>query len=323
MKPMHNNMRRNNRHRSGGGNNAGGGNHRGGNSFRPYSRNQMFDSNGPDGRTRGTAQQVYEKYLQQARDASASGDPVRAESLLQHAEHYFRILASFNEGQQGQPATQRYDQYGDEIEAQDGDGDQPNGGSGPQPAASNYPAPYSVYADNAGAQQPAGYDGQQQQNGQRQRWPRQQQQAPVTEENGQPAAQQNQNWGQSAAVAPRQENPRPEQQRTEPRNDPRRQRWEQQRQQAAPVQSDVSAELDDSLPAFLTGAPSILPVAPPMATNPVSAMAVALGEAPAESEATIAPDLPSYEANEVAAIAEGDAAEKPKRRGRPARSKTE
>ncbi len=313
MKPMHNNnMRRNNRHRSGGGNNSGGGNRGGGgNNFRPYNRNQMFDSNGPDGRTRGTAQQVYEKYLQQARDASASGDPVRAESLLQHAEHYFRILASFNEGQQTQPTTQRYDQYGDEIDSQDGDSEQPNGGLGPQPTAPNYPQPYGVYAENTGQNQ---HSPEGQPVSQRQRWPRP---AQTSQEDGQPAAQQpyapqqNQNWGQQSAV------PRTEvqnQQRTELRTDPRRQRWEQQRQQAvAPVQqNDVETELDDGLPAFLMGAPSILPVAPPMATNSVSPMAVALNEAPADSEATIAPDMP--ENNSVDA-----AGEKPKRRGRPAR----
>ncbi len=56
------------------------------------SRNQTFDSNGPEGRVRGTAQQVYDKYLALARDAQAAGDRVLAENFLQFAEHYFRIL---------------------------------------------------------------------------------------------------------------------------------------------------------------------------------------------------------------------------------------
>lgn len=60
-------------------------------------RNQTFDSNGPDVRIRGNAHQVYEKYLGLARDASTAGDRVLAESLFQHADHYFRIYSAFNE----------------------------------------------------------------------------------------------------------------------------------------------------------------------------------------------------------------------------------
>lgn len=54
--------------------------------------NRSYDSNGPDVRVRGTANQVYEKYQALARDAQASGDRVAAENLMQHAEHYYRIL---------------------------------------------------------------------------------------------------------------------------------------------------------------------------------------------------------------------------------------
>lgn len=56
-------------------------------------RNQNFDSNGPQGRIRGNAKQIYEKYLQQAKDAISAGDRVLAESLHQHADHYGRIAA--------------------------------------------------------------------------------------------------------------------------------------------------------------------------------------------------------------------------------------
>jgi Domain of unknown function (DUF4167) len=55
-------------------------------------RNQTFESNGPDGKIRGTAQQVYERYLALGRDASSSGDPIAAESFYQHGEHYYRML---------------------------------------------------------------------------------------------------------------------------------------------------------------------------------------------------------------------------------------
>ncbi len=58
--------------------------------------NRTFDSNGPDVKIRGTAAHIYEKYQLLARDANASGDRVGAENYLQHAEHYYRILAAFN-----------------------------------------------------------------------------------------------------------------------------------------------------------------------------------------------------------------------------------
>src|SRR5690554_1087655 len=54
--------------------------------------NQQLDSNGPEGRVRGTASHIYERYLIQARDAQMGGDNVLAENLYQHAEHYFRVL---------------------------------------------------------------------------------------------------------------------------------------------------------------------------------------------------------------------------------------
>ena len=59
-----------------------------------YNPNRVYDSNGPEIKIRGTATHVYEKYLQLARDSNASGDRIVAESYLQHAEHYFRIMAA-------------------------------------------------------------------------------------------------------------------------------------------------------------------------------------------------------------------------------------
>lgn len=53
---------------------------------------RSFESSGPDVKIRGTAAHVAEKYMSLARDAHASGDPVTAESYLQHAEHYNRII---------------------------------------------------------------------------------------------------------------------------------------------------------------------------------------------------------------------------------------
>ena len=55
--------------------------------------NRVFDSAGPEGKVRGTPQQIVEKYSQLARDAQLSGDRVAAESFMQHSEHYSRMLA--------------------------------------------------------------------------------------------------------------------------------------------------------------------------------------------------------------------------------------
>ena len=67
-------------------------------------KNQTFDSNGPNIKIRGSAHQIFERYLALAREATASGDPVAAENFYQHAEHYFRIDNARREGnQQGTP----------------------------------------------------------------------------------------------------------------------------------------------------------------------------------------------------------------------------
>lgn len=56
--------------------------------------NRVFDSSGPEGKVRGTPQQVIDKYNQLARDAQVSNDRIGAENFLQHAEHYTRLLNS-------------------------------------------------------------------------------------------------------------------------------------------------------------------------------------------------------------------------------------
>lgn len=73
------------------------------------SSHRNFDSNGPDVKIRGTANTIFERYCQLARDANASGDRIAAENYLQHAEHYYRIMLAqgvtpmqrANNGQQG------------------------------------------------------------------------------------------------------------------------------------------------------------------------------------------------------------------------------
>lgn len=103
-----------NKNRSRGRNNNGGRKH-----VNPLSRN--FESNGPDVKVRGNAAHIAEKYLQLARDAQSSGDSVMAENYLQHAEHYFRIVAAA----QPQQNPQRPDQFGQGADGEDFDDDFP------------------------------------------------------------------------------------------------------------------------------------------------------------------------------------------------------
>ncbi|MDB5492284.1 MAG: hypothetical protein JWO78_2133 [Micavibrio sp.] len=88
----HGTPNRRSRNNRGGHSSSGGGQrpHGGGNSG--PNRSQVFDSNGPDVRIRGTAYQIQEKYMALAKDAASSGDRVMAESYLQHAEHYQRVI---------------------------------------------------------------------------------------------------------------------------------------------------------------------------------------------------------------------------------------
>ena len=107
----------------------------------PMNRNHVFDSIGPDMRMRGTAQQLFEKYLQLGRDATGSGDRVMAEGYFQHAEHYFRILNAMNQAQQQQGG----------------------GAPGPQHGGRRYQGSDNQqdgYAEGEGDGQANGYDGQ-------------------------------------------------------------------------------------------------------------------------------------------------------------------
>ena len=118
------------------------------NNNRPQqSRNHSYDSSGPEGKVRGTANQVYDKYLALARDASSSGDRVMAENYFQHAEHYFRIMNA--NGQQVRPRSEFVDDNTDEAATAgsntgasanaNGDGSVQPGQPQPQPQAQPTP----------------------------------------------------------------------------------------------------------------------------------------------------------------------------------------
>jgi hypothetical protein len=111
---------------------------------------RVYESNGPDVRIRGTPNHVAEKYVQLARDAQASGDPVAAENYFQHAEHYFRLIAAAQEQfRQGQPYFRHDgDQRDDNFDAGEEDSggqlmaDMPYGGREQQPYPPRDAQPY-------------------------------------------------------------------------------------------------------------------------------------------------------------------------------------
>lgn len=82
----------------------------GGNNNNP---NRHFESNGPDVKIRGSAQQILDKYLQYARDAQTAGERITSEAYMQHAEHYFRLVA------QMQPKSKPAKEDGSDNEASD------------------------------------------------------------------------------------------------------------------------------------------------------------------------------------------------------------
>ena len=102
---------------------------------RPQNNNNRsgFDYlNQIDNKARGNASQMLEKYKKLASDAQLNGDRVTAESYLQFADHYFRVLADFRgrqEARQGENQNrQREDSRDDSRE--DGPREDGNGGVG-------------------------------------------------------------------------------------------------------------------------------------------------------------------------------------------------
>lgn len=161
MRPQQQNRRMRGRNNNGG----GGGNNNNNNNNRkgpnPLTRN--YESNGPDVKIRGSAQQIAEKYATLARDAHSSGDRVMAENYLQHAEHYNRIIAAAQAQMPIQNTQQNRDDFDD-----DGDEDRDefdnagnsgntisetqvpviNHGAGPQPVIEGMPAEVALNREN-------------------------------------------------------------------------------------------------------------------------------------------------------------------------------
>lgn len=115
----------NNKNRLRNRNNHGGGHNNNNNRRSQNPLTRVFESNGPDIKIRGTASHIAEKYVQLARDARTSGDPVASENYYQHAEHYFRLIAAAQEQfRQNQPQPRDGEQPAASTdESGDDDGD--------------------------------------------------------------------------------------------------------------------------------------------------------------------------------------------------------
>jgi hypothetical protein len=108
---------------------------------------RVYESNGPDVKIRGNPSHIAEKYVQLARDALTSGDPISAENYYQHAEHYYRVIAAaqeqfrqnnphFSRPENEQPAAREgnFDDSDDDGQASvSGASDSPYGTREPQP----------------------------------------------------------------------------------------------------------------------------------------------------------------------------------------------
>lgn len=99
--------------------------------------NRVFDSSGPEGKVRGTPQQVIEKYNQLARDAQLGNDRVAMENFQQHAEHYLRLLSEAQreidmrrEEQERQNRERQAERDRERTDRQEREGNQPQQNDG-------------------------------------------------------------------------------------------------------------------------------------------------------------------------------------------------
>ncbi|WP_407067722.1 DUF4167 domain-containing protein [Mesorhizobium sp. CU2] len=138
-------------------NNNGGGGGNNNNRKGPNPLTRTYESNGPDVKIRGSAQQIAEKYATLARDAQSSGDRVMAENYLQHAEHYNRIIAAAQAQMPIQNTQQNRDDFDDDLDEDRDDFDNAGNnsaeapaanGSGPQPVIEGTPAELAYGQEN-------------------------------------------------------------------------------------------------------------------------------------------------------------------------------
>ena len=248
----------------------------------PNPLTRSYESNGPDVKIRGNAHHVAEKYLQLARDAHTSGDHVAAENYLQHAEHYFRLIAAAQAAQL--LAQSGANRAPGENEVDDSDDDDEGGVLADRfasPAERLPPAPYNpppqpFAPQPSGGQQP--YAERQPYEGERQSGER---------NNFQPRQDRQQNRHQDRG--PRQD--RPYQDRQEGNRDNRngnegRQReFRPYRDPNAPREIMPDTPQPAPLPSFITTAPRIVVGADETESMPNEAIATATESAEGSEQA--------------------------------------
>lgn len=159
MRPQQQNRRMRGRNNGGSGSGNNNNNNNNNNRKGPNPLNRNYESNGPDVKIRGSAQQIAEKYATLARDSTSSGDRVMAENYLQHAEHYNRIIAAAQAQMPIQNVQQNRDDFDDDSEEDrddfdngaaggEGQGSSVPHGGGPQPTIDELPAEVALNSDN-------------------------------------------------------------------------------------------------------------------------------------------------------------------------------
>ena len=118
--------------------------------------NRVFDSSGPEGKVRGTPQQIIDKYTQLARDAQLANDRINAENFQQHAEHYTRLLSAGMREMEARREQQERDQRDRQRKQEENNAKQQrrnnNNDDARQQGAEQQAAP--AVADPAAAEQP-------------------------------------------------------------------------------------------------------------------------------------------------------------------------
>ena len=146
---MRHNQGQNSKRARGRGRRSGGHNHQ-----VNFNRNTTFDSNGPEGRLRGNAQQLFEKYTALAHDANAAGERISAEAFTQFADHYYRINQSILQTAEQQrkahderQQSRRRDQNGATENASENTGDSAGDNAGEAASANPSEVPADERSD--------------------------------------------------------------------------------------------------------------------------------------------------------------------------------
>ncbi len=97
-------------------------------------RSHNYESASPEGKLRGSPQQILDKYLVLAREAQTTGDRIACEGYHQHAEHFYRVINADGNRQRNNQGERNQNQrgQGSQPQAQQPESPQPQA-EGKQP----------------------------------------------------------------------------------------------------------------------------------------------------------------------------------------------